>query len=225
MLVSRRTPPATALVCGALLLLGAALALRAPAALAGEPSRVSVRVEGISETKLPPTVVTTTTAPVVGDGNLEHACSGTSALGALQLATGGGWSGPWNAEFKQYEIYAIEGESHLFEPGAPANYFWSLWVDDKESEVGACEAELHPGDRVLFVPSCFGPACPSESTTVLELEAPSTANVGEPLTVHGEALQPQRRRHARVRRDAHGRELAGEHRRGGTCRRQLRSRR
>ena len=135
MLASRRTPPATALVCGALLLLAcAALALHAPPALAGEPSSVSVRVEGVTETKLLPTVVTTTTAPVVGDGNPEHACSGTSALGALQLATSGGWSGPWNATFKQYEIFAIEGETHLFEPGAPANYFWSLWVDDKEAE-------------------------------------------------------------------------------------------
>ncbi len=184
MLASPRTPSATALICGALLLLlCAALVLHAPPALAGEPSSVSLRVEGVSETKLPPTVVTTTTAPVVGDGNSEHSCSGTSALGALQLATGGAWSGPWNAEFKQYEIYGIEGETHLFEPGAPANYFWSLWVNDKESEVGACEAELHPGDRVLFLPACFGPACASESTTVLELEAPPTANVGEPVTV------------------------------------------
>jgi hypothetical protein len=185
MLASRRTPPATALVCGALLLLAcAALALHAPPALAGEPSSVSVRVEGVSETKLLPTVVTTTTAPVVGDGNLEHACPGTSALGALQLATSGGWSGPWDAGFKQYVIFTIEGETHLFEPGAPANYFWSLWIDDRESaEAGACEAELHAGDRVLFVPSCFGPACPSESTTVLELGAPPAANVGEPVTV------------------------------------------
>ncbi len=163
------------------LLAGCALWL-APAALASEPAAVTVRVEGISETKLPATLVTTTTAPVVRDGNPEHSCAGTGALGALALAARGAWSGPWNEGFKQYEIYSIEGETHLFEPGSSANYYWSFWLDDKEAEVGACEAQLAPGDRVLFFPSCYGSACPPSSLP-LELEAPSTARAGEPVTV------------------------------------------
>jgi hypothetical protein len=161
-----------------------ASAVFASTALAAEPATVTVRVEGLSETKLPATQVTTTTAPIDADGNAEDSCAGTSALGALQLATGGDWSGPWNGEFKQYEIYAIEGESHVFEKEALANYFWSFWLDDKEESVGACEAELHGGDQVLFFPSCYGTACPSPPLP-LGLEAPAAADVGEsvPLTL------------------------------------------
>jgi hypothetical protein len=178
MLASSRTAT-VAVICLALALLASA-----SAALAAGPGTVTVRVEGLTETKLPPTQVTTTTAPVVKDGNPEHACPGTSALGALQLATNGNWSGPWNGGFKQYEIYSIEGETHLFEKGAAANYFWSFWLDEKEASVGACEAQLQPGDRVLFFPSCFGGACPP-SPAPLGVEAPPSANVGEavPVTV------------------------------------------
>lgn len=142
-----------------------------------------MRVEGLTETKLLPTQVTLTGTPVVKDGNVEHACGGNTGVGALQLATGGNWTGPWNSGFKQYEIFSIEGENHVFEKGAPANYFWSFWLNDKESEVGACEAEVKAGDRVLFFPSCFGTACPQPTPTPLEVEAASSANVGEPTPV------------------------------------------
>jgi hypothetical protein len=158
-------------------------------ALAASPATVTVRVEGLTETKLPPTQVTTTAEPVVKDGKAEDACPGTAGLGALQLATSGNWSGPWNANFRQYEIFSIEGESHVFEPGAPANYFWSFWLDDKESEVGACEAQLSPGDRLLFFPSCFGSACPPAAAP-LEIEAPAVAAVGEAVPVAVRRFQP-----------------------------------
>lgn len=151
-------------------------------ARAAAPASVTVRVEGLTETKLPATPVTTTSTPVVKDGNAAHACPGTSAIGALELATGGNWSGPWNEEFNQYEIFSIEGELHEFDSASTANYFWSLWVNDQESTVGACEAELQPGARVLFFASCFGSTCPGESLP-LEIEAPATANVGEKVSV------------------------------------------
>jgi hypothetical protein len=175
--VSRRISLALCAVC-------LASAVFVSSSLAAEPATVTVRVEGLSETKLPATQVTTTTTPVVADGIAEDACAGTSALGALQLATGGDWSGPWNGEFKQYEIYSIEGENHVFEKEALANYFWSFWLDDKEASTGACEAELHGGDQVLFFPSCYGTACPPEPLP-LGIEAPAAADVGEsvPLTV------------------------------------------
>jgi hypothetical protein len=176
MLASPRTATA---VLGCLVV---SLLTCAPAAPAATPATVTVRVEGVSETKLPSTLLTTNTEPVVKDGKAEDACPGTSALGALQLATSGNWSGPWNAQFNQYEIFSIEGESHVFEPGAPANYFWSFWLDDKESEVGACEAQLNAGDRVLFFPSCFGAACPP-APAPLEIEAPPSAAVGQAVAV------------------------------------------
>ena len=173
MSASRRISSALTVVC-------IALSVLASAALAAGPATVTVRVEGLTETKLPPTQVTTTAEPVVKDG--KDACPGTSALGALQLATGGDWEGPWNDEFKQYEIYSIEGESHVFEAGAPANYYWSFWLDEKEATTGACEAELQPGDRLLFFPACYGEACPPPSLP-LGIEAPASADVGEPVSV------------------------------------------
>jgi hypothetical protein len=173
-----RTLPLPALAAGAVL---ACLLAGPPAALAGTPSTVSVRVEGVTETKLPATAVTTSEAPVVKDANPAHACPGTTAVGALELATAGNWSGPWNASFNQYEIYSVLGETHVFDATSNANYFWSLWVDDHESEVGACEAQLSAGDRVLFFPSCFGSECPPEALP-LEVDAAGSANAGEPVT-------------------------------------------
>ncbi len=188
MLISRRLSwPALGVACAFIslfVLSGSAWAAETPPA-PNQPSTVTVRVEGLTETKLPATQVTTTSEPVVKDGIPEHACPGTSATGALQLATGGNWGGPWNSEFKQYEIYAIEGEDHPFEKGASANFYWSFWLDEKEASAGACEAELQPGDHVLFFPACFGTACPPGSTspTPLGIEAPASANVGESVPV------------------------------------------
>jgi hypothetical protein len=153
------------------------------AVAAGTPAQATVRVEGLGETKLPQTVVTTNTTPVVKDGNPADSCPGTSALGALDLATAGNWSGPWEAKYNQYSIFTIEGETHEFEASASANYFWAFWLNDKESELGACETELQPGDRVLFFPSCYGASCPMPEPTPLEIEAAPTANVGEAATV------------------------------------------
>jgi hypothetical protein len=155
----------------------------ASTAFSTEPAQVTVRVEGLTETKLLPTQVTLSGAPVVKDGNAEHACPGSSALAALEIATGGNWSGPWNSKFKQYELFTIEGETHLFEPEASANYFWSFWLNEKESEIGACEAQVNAGDRVLFVVGCFGKACPEPAPTPLGIEATSSANVGESVRV------------------------------------------
>jgi hypothetical protein len=178
-MLSTRIYSRSALLAGALLCL---LLVPSCALAAGSPAAVSVRVEGLTATKLPATAVTTTNVPVVKDGKPEDSCSGTSALGALQLATAGNWSGPWEAKFNQYTIYTIEGETHEFEASASANYFWSFWLNNKESEVGACEAELQPGDQVLFFPACFGSGCPA-SPTPLGIEAPATANSGENVVV------------------------------------------
>jgi hypothetical protein len=170
-----------AIVVGAV----AVAAIAATPALAVGPATVTVRVEGLSETKLPSTQVTTTTLPVVKNGNSEDFCPGTSALGALQLATGGNWSGKWfggkveAGKFKGlgYSIETIEGESHEFGSG----YYWSFWLNDKYEETeGACEAEVESGDRVLMFPVCE--SCGSQPTP-LEIEAPPAANVGEPVAI------------------------------------------
>jgi hypothetical protein len=157
------------------------LSLLVAVAQAGEPATVTVRVEGLNQTLLPATQVTTTAAPVIDDGNPAHACIGTSAMGALQLATN--WSGPWYAGSSEYEIFSIAGETHMFEEGAPANYYWSFWLNETESSKGACGVEMHNGDRLLFFPACYGEACPHNPALPLGIEAPASANVAEPVAV------------------------------------------
>jgi hypothetical protein len=155
----------------------------ASAALAAGPASVTVRVEGAEETLVAPTEVTTTTAPVVKDGNPADSCQGTSAAGALELATAGNWSGSWFSGLG-YSVETIAGESHLFEAGAPANYFWSFWLDNKPASTGICEAELQPGDSLLFFPECFSEtgACPPPPNP-LGIVAPEVAETGSPVTV------------------------------------------
>jgi hypothetical protein len=177
-------PPVAALA--ALLL----CCLAAPA-LAGEPATVTVRVVGANNQALVPlTQVTTTTAPVVKGGNpASDSCPGTNALGALQLATNGNWEGPWSSEFNQYEVLTIAGESHPFEtPKAnmPTHY-WNFWLDNKEASAGACEAELHNGDSILFFVGCSAVAAECQAAPnaqdVLGIEMPATAEVEKPVTV------------------------------------------
>ncbi|HEV3323288.1 MAG TPA: hypothetical protein VG147_13985 [Solirubrobacteraceae bacterium] len=126
----------------------------------------------------PLTQVTTTTALVTKGGG---SCSGTSAGGALELATKGDWEGEWDSKFSDYELTSIDGHSYPFGEGLP---YWSFWLNNKEATVGICEAELEPGDQVLFFPSCFSEtgACPA-APDVLGIEAPLTAEVNKPFAV------------------------------------------
>ncbi|HEY3759079.1 MAG TPA: hypothetical protein VGL37_04920 [Solirubrobacteraceae bacterium] len=176
MIASNRTVPVALFVLLWLL-------LTTSSALAGTPATATVRVLGPApayEALTAPVVVTTTTAPVTKDGG---SCSGTSAGGALELATHGDWEGVWSAKYSDYEVISIDGRSFPFEEGSPANYYWSFWRNNHYEEVGVCEAELQAGDQVLFVPSCYGSSCPPEPTGVLGIVAPTTAEVGRPVTV------------------------------------------
>jgi hypothetical protein len=153
----------------------------APAALAGVP--VTVRVEGLNQTLLPPTQVTTDAATsVVKDGNKEHSCSGLTAAGALEFATAGNWGGEWFEGFHGYSVETILGETHAFEPAAAANYFWSFWLDNKAASTGICEGELQAGQSVLFFPECFSEtgACPAPPNP-LGVSAPAVAQRGAPI--------------------------------------------
>ncbi|HWX98038.1 MAG TPA: hypothetical protein VNZ01_14445 [Solirubrobacteraceae bacterium] len=176
---SHSTPLVSLVIAVVLLLIAAA-----PAPASG-PASVTVRVEGLNETKLAATQVTTTTALVVKDGKPADACPGTNAAGALDLATGGSWGGTWfggkveEGKFKGlgYSVETILGETWTFSSGS----FWNFWVDNKAQEEGVCERELQPGDQVLLYPCHFeeGHECPNP----LVLEAPSSVGVGEPVPV------------------------------------------
>ncbi|HYF28726.1 MAG TPA: hypothetical protein VD931_23495 [Baekduia sp.] len=124
---------------------GAALLASAASATAAGPADVTVRVEDDAATVLPRTALRTTTTPVVKDGT--HACSGTSAAGALERATGGAWSGAWSDGFGSYSVDTIKGVAHPFGSGA----YWAFYVDDIAQGTGVCGRELTNGEEVLFV--------------------------------------------------------------------------
>jgi hypothetical protein len=173
MLTSRR-------ICIALCVASLASVVLVSVADAGEPADVTVRVEGLSETKLPPTSVTTSTASVVKDGEAAHSCAGTSAAGALEVATAGAWSGKWYSGLG-YSVESIKGENFPF---TGINY-WSFWLDNKPATTGICEAELHSGDSILFFPGCYSETageCPP-APNPLGIEAATVAQVGVPVSV------------------------------------------
>jgi hypothetical protein len=176
-----RRSPAFAGVALSLFLMVLAFACAASADAAG-PATVTVRVIGANgQSLLPLTQLTTTTTPVVKDGKSEDSCTGTSAAGALELATKGAWDGEWNSSFG-YGVETVEGVSYPFtQPD-----YWTFWLDNKASEVGVCGVELNQGDSVLFFVECFSQTsgvCPPTPPNVLAIEAPSTAEAGKPTTV------------------------------------------
>ncbi len=175
-ITSRRMWPALAGALLSLLVLGA---LAAPVALAGSPATVTVRVlaptgGGSYETLMPITQVTTSTGEVVREG---HPCAGTSALGALDLATKGNWSGKF--EYGDWFLTAINGG--MFD----GPYYWGFWVDNAYAPKGVCEIEPVSGDQLLFFPECFSETpgvCPA-TPEVLGIEAPPVAEVGQPVAI------------------------------------------
>jgi hypothetical protein len=168
--------PTLALAPAALLSL---LCLAAPTALAAGPATVTVRVVGpppAYQALVPITTVTTNTTPVVNDHNNAHACSGTSAAGALQLATAGNWTGKWfEGETTGYLVETIAGT-------ALSGSYWNFWHNNAESTVGVCGVEPSAGDSILFFPECFE-KCTGSPPSVLSINAPATAEVGKPVTV------------------------------------------
>src|SRR6478609_2723581 len=135
----------------------AAVAVTSSTALAAGPANVTVRVEGDAATLVPRTALTTTTTPVSKDGDPSHSCSGTSAAGAVEEATGGDWSGTYYSGLG-YSVDKIRGELHDF--GGDPEY-WGLFVDEVLSQTGLCFTELQSGERVLLAP--IAESCPSTS--------------------------------------------------------------
>ena len=153
---------------GAVAALLASAVLAAPAG-AATPGNVTVRVEGAAQTLVPLTTVTTTTEPAGKDGKN---CTGTSALGALDRASAGDWSGTYFDSFSSWFVETIKAETHA---SAEAG-FWALWVNDVHSDLGLCGAELQEGDAVLIVPDNAGP--------ILELSGlPATVAPGQAVTL------------------------------------------
>ncbi|MEA2370528.1 MAG: hypothetical protein QOH12_922 [Solirubrobacteraceae bacterium] len=161
------------------------LACWCAAASAATPATglVTVRVEGGDQTILAPTTVLTEAGAFhpANDPVAAHACPGTSAAQALELATGGVWSGTYFTSFGDYEVDSILGEAHP--TGATDGSYWAFWVNNAPAQVGICQQQLNPGDQILFFPDCFG-ACPAGfvSPAVLGISAPAVVQSGTPFT-------------------------------------------
>jgi hypothetical protein len=152
----------------------AVAASAAPAAAAG-PAAVTVRVEGDGGTLIPRTALTTTTATVNKDGQAGHDCTGTSAAGALELASAGSWTGAWSNGLG-YSVASVKGEAHAFGSGE----YWGFFVNDQLAASGVCGVELQAGDAVLLAPVSET----AMSFGVLSLSGvPAIAQPGQSLTV------------------------------------------
>jgi hypothetical protein len=180
---SRRMLPAFA---GAIV---SSLLLASPA-LAGTPSTVTVRVVGqTGTTLLPQTQVTTTNTPIDPDGNPSDTCTGTSAAGALDDAVRGNWVVLYESAALGYQIDGIQGLNFPAFSSDPDAY-WSFWLNNVPSSVGACDAELNQGDEVVFFAQCYqqGTDCPTGAVApehfLTETAPPSSSvQVGTPVSV------------------------------------------
>lgn len=129
----------------------AVTALAAPVAHgAGKPADVTVRVEGPSGSLVLANVRTTKRA-VVKDGDKAHACTGTSAAGALELAT----NGRWGASYFRGLGYSVDSVQGI--RGGSMSEYWTLWVNGASSMTGLCGTELESGDDVLVYLCRSGP--------------------------------------------------------------------
>jgi hypothetical protein len=107
-------------------------------------------------------------------------CPGNSAAGALELATGGDWSGTAFSFGQAVDV--IKGESHAFGSGA----FWGFDVNGVAASTGVCDPSYVPaeGDEILFYPACESADLPTcFSGDPLDLTAPRTVAPGVPFTV------------------------------------------
>lgn len=150
-------------------------------ALAGASSgtalaaNVTVEVEGQQQT-LAPTAVTTP-ASLNKDGT--NSCDGNTAIGALDIAVKGDWSGAYS--YGSYSVETLLGEAHPFGSGA----YWTFYVNGNYANQGACGVHVNDGDRVLFYAG-DDPFTDGEAGFAGEpvlLDAPVTAKPGVPFTV------------------------------------------
>jgi hypothetical protein len=141
---------------------------------AATAANVTVRVEGDGATLVQRTALTTTTTPVNKDGT--HACTGTSAAGALEQATAGDWAGVWDPSFNTYSVDTVKGESHPFNSGE----FWSIFLNNVPAPAGICGFELQTGDQLLLAPE---PEKGTQMNPLVLQSVPASVAPGQAFTV------------------------------------------
>jgi hypothetical protein len=144
----------------------------APALAGGTGPRVSLRVEGLSNTILKATSVNVPARGSITKGGVPSGlCPADSAQGALAVGTHGHWSGKWYASYREYEVTGIKG----VKPNPKRDYF-EIFVNGTPASAGACEIRLRRGDQLLFA------VVPDSGPAELPL-ALHTSRFGRRLTV------------------------------------------
>lgn len=159
--------------CGAGLALALALAATVASAAASSPG-VKVRIEGLSKTLMPTTVVHAGSGFITKGGTPNGSCPTASGAGALDAATHHKWDGSWDSKYQALSVTSILGEAH---PLSSKDY-WSIWVNNAYAPAGICGLKLHAGETLLFAAV---PATPTEYP--LGLSGPATATAGKAFTV------------------------------------------
>jgi hypothetical protein len=166
----------------------------ASTALAGQPSTVTVRIQGLGgETLLQQTQVTTTTTPIAVEGG--GTCEGTTAGGAIYDATGGKWKVKNQPE--GIELQGLEGlDLPEFNSKEPSGIYWAFWLENKYAEQGICSQSIASGQHIVVFPQCYatGPMCPTATAPgnfLTAAPATTTANIGQQVPVTLSALNTE----------------------------------
>jgi len=140
------------------------------AAVGGSAPAVSVRIEGAARTLVHARMTQSKAADVTRGGAPSGACPGSSAIGALAVATHGSWVGKWLPKHSGYLITSVDGERSHTKAG------WRVFVAGQALKVKAACAPLKPGQRLLF-------ANVRPGVLPLGLTAPATVSAGQTFRV------------------------------------------
>jgi hypothetical protein len=127
-------------------LLGAmvlAVAVAGSALAAGSGPAVHVQIRSLTKT-LRQVTVHGERGWIRKDGTPRGKCSGSSAMGALDAATHGRWTGKYYASLHDVFVTSILGVKPR------GNQYWSVLVNGKAASTGACHIRLHAGERLQF---------------------------------------------------------------------------
>lgn len=172
-------------ILGGAAIAASALSLAAaPAAIASNLPKVSVRVEGKSKTLLPGKQIRPNDKRVSRSG---HSCAGNTLLDPFNLATKGRWSGPWYSGLG-FEPARILGETDSY---SKSGHWFELFINNRVASTGLCGLKIARGDHVLMA------AVPDTGTEFpTGIMAPKTATAGQTFTVSVRLYNAKGKAHA-----------------------------
>jgi hypothetical protein len=153
----------------------ALLAALSGIAVASTGPAVTVRIEGLSKTLLPATVVHAGSGSITKGGTPSGSCPAQSAAGALDAATHHKWNGNWDPKYSALSLTSIFGETYTL---SGKKDYWSEWVNNGYAQSGICGVTLKAGEQLLFAAV---PDAPTEYP--LGLSVRGTARAGHALKV------------------------------------------